>query len=271
MRLGVGSFTWPWGIGIAGHEPPRPLTAARLLEKAVALGVRVVQVCDNLPLEAMGEPELDRLERMSRRLGIAVEVGTRGIEPARLRRHLALALRFRSPIVRTLTDRGSSRPSPAEVVRTLRPVLGAYRQAGIRIALENHDRFDAATLAWIVGKLGTRTTGVCLDTVNSFGALEGPKVVVERLGRYTVNLHVKDFIVERAGTMLGFSVKGAPAGQGRLDIPWLIGELASSGAGRMSAVIELWTPFQGSARKTVCREDAWARESVAYMRKFIKG
>jgi sugar phosphate isomerase/epimerase len=271
MRLGVGSFTWPWGVGIPGHAPPRPLTAVKLLEKAAALRVRVLQICDNLPLEAMREPELDRLERLSRRLGITVEVGTRGIDPARMRRHLALAARFRSPIVRTVTDRGRSRPSPAEVVRALRPVLGAYRRAGVRIALENHDRFDSATLAWIVGKLGTRVAGVCLDTVNSFGALEGPKVVVDRLARYTVCLHVKDFVVERAGTMLGFSVRGAPAGQGRLDIPWLVRKLSSRGARPSSAVIELWTPFRGSVRKTVWLEEVWARRSVACVRRFIRG
>ena len=269
MRLGVGSFTWPWAVGIRGYEPPKTLGARALLEKAASLGVKVVQYCDNLALEDLDESELHFIETRSRALGISVEVGTRGIEPARLRKNLRLAARFHSPILRTVTDRGKTEPTPEEVVRSVRPLMPEFARAGVRLAIENHDRFDSATLAWIVAKLGTKFGGVCLDTVNSFGALEGPKAVVERLARHTVSLHLKDFRIERVGSMLGFSVRGAPAGRGRLDVPWLLGELKARKRD-VNAIIELWTPWEGSTAKTVALEDEWADESVRNMREYIR-
>ena len=269
VQLGVGSFTWPWAVGIRGYEPPKPLGARALLAKAAALGVKVVQFCDNLPLEDLDENELHLVETRARALGISVEVGTRGIESARLLRNLRLAARFHSPILRTVTDRGKHEPTPEEVVRTVRPLMPAFARAGVRLAIENHDRFDSVTLAWIVARLGTKFGGVCLDTVNSFGALEGPQVVVERLARYTVNLHLKDFRIERVGSMLGFAVRGAPAGRGRLDVPWLLRELKSRKRD-VNAIIELWTPWEGSIGETVEMEDKWAGESVRNMRQYIR-
>ena len=68
-------------------------------------------------------------------------------------------------------------------------------QAGVVIAIENHDRLKAKQLAVIAAALPA-TVGICLDTVNSMGALEGPEVVVETRSRPdTENLHLKDFAV----------------------------------------------------------------------------
>ncbi|NTW36601.1 MAG: hypothetical protein HGB17_10810, partial [Syntrophobacteraceae bacterium] len=50
MRLGIGSYTFPWAVGMPGHRPAQPMTALDLLDKATQLGVGVVQICDNLPL-----------------------------------------------------------------------------------------------------------------------------------------------------------------------------------------------------------------------------
>jgi sugar phosphate isomerase/epimerase len=104
--------------------------------------------------------------------------------------------------------------------------------------------------------------GICLDTVNSFGSLEGPEVVVETLAPYVVNLHVKDFTIRRVVHQMGFIIEGAPAGQGRLNIPWLMRQLP----GGISAVLELWTPYQENTPATVALEAQWADESVNYLK-----
>ena len=80
-----------------------------------------------------------------------------------------------------------------------------------------------ALLADIVTSIDSPNVGICLDTVNSFGSLEGPAVVVEALGPYVVNLHVKDFSIRRHDHNMGFTLTGTPAGQGQLDLPWLLG------------------------------------------------
>ena len=162
-------------------------------------------------------------------------------------------------------DRGGHEPTPAEVVATLRPLAPAFRRAGVVLALENHDRLGSRTLAALVTELGTDWVGICLDTVNSLGALEGPEVVVEVLGPLAVNLHVKDFDVVRANASLGFDVRGRPVGGGRLDLDTLLPRLTRPGA--LTAVVELWTPRQASAEATVELERRWAEESVTHLQR----
>jgi sugar phosphate isomerase/epimerase len=125
---------------------------------------------------------------------------------------------------------GRSRPCPA---------YSLICAAGVKLALENHDRFDSRTLAAIVVELGTEHAGVCLDTVNSFGALEGPAIVVPTLAPYTLSLHVKDFTVRRPPHQMGFVVEGCAAGAGRLDLPWILGVLRAAGRD-VNAILETW-------------------------------
>lgn len=268
MKLGLSSYTYGWACGAAGTSPPDPMTPRRLVARAAELGVHLVQICDNLPLDALTGPELDDLARAARDDGVGIEVGTRGIGPANLERQLALAVRFGSPILRVVIDTADHRPGEDEVVATVRAFEPELRAAGVVLAIENHDRFRARTLARIVERVDSEHVGVCLDTVNSFGALEGPEVVVDVLGPSTVNLHVKDFVVRRVPSNMGFVVEGRPAGQGMLDVPWLLGALHRRGRD-VNAIVELWTPPEERLEETLRKEAAWAAESVAYLRRLI--
>jgi sugar phosphate isomerase/epimerase len=265
LRLSIGSYTYVWAVGVPGYPPPpRPLTADQLLDKAAELGVRVVQIADNLPLDRFTDAELDALRRRADGLGIALEVGTRGIRPDLLRRYLGIAQRLRSPILRTVTDTADHEPSPDEVVDTLRSVMPDFERAGVCLAVENHDRFRAAVLAEIFERVGSRCVGLCLDTANSIGCVEHVDRLLAVLGRWVVNLHIKDYCVSRPPHHKGFVVEGRPAGRGQLDIPGLLAAVRATGRDP-NAIVELWPPPE----VTVAGEDAWARESVSYLRQFI--
>ena len=265
MQLGISSYTFTWAIGVPGSQPDRPMTALILLERAAELGVRRVQVADNLPLDRLTETELDELADCAKNLRVSIEVGTRGIVPEHLGRYLALAQRFGSPILRVVMDGADHHPSPSEVVDLLLPWRVAFEKAGIVLAIENHDRFSSKTLVGLIEQLGRGWVGVCLDTVNSFGALEGPALVLETLGPLVVNLHVKDFTIFRASHMMGFNVEGRPAGQGKLDIPWVLSELKRYGRDP-NAILELWTPPASALAATIAKEASWAEESVIYLK-----
>ena len=267
MKLGISSFTYSWAVGIPGYPVERPLTLLGLLEKAQALGVRVLQIGDNLPLHALPEPELAAFARAARAQGVAIETGTRGIAPDHLRTYLRLAVRLGSPILRVVIDTATHEPDADEVVATLQPLAGDFAAANVTLAIENHDRFRAQELAEIVRRLGP-WVGICLDTVNSLGALEGPDIVVQVLGPLAVNLHVKDFCVQRVPYKLGLVVTGSPAGRGRLDVPWLLQRLHEMGRD-VNAILEQWTPQQATIAETIALEDAWARESVAYLQALL--
>jgi sugar phosphate isomerase/epimerase len=136
------------------------------------------------------------------------------------------------------------------------------------LALENHDRIPARHLARIVEHIGSPNVGICLDTVNSFGALEGPEVVIEALTPWTVDLHLKEFTVRRFPHKMGFTVEGRPLGQGRLDVPWLLAKLEEQDRDP-NAILEQWTPPADTLKATIAREAAWVAESVAFARRFI--
>jgi sugar phosphate isomerase/epimerase len=268
MQLGISSYTYTWAIGVPGYPPERPLDAVGLLRKAVALGVGLVQIADNLPLHQLLPAELDRLEQAAHDLEIGIEVGTRGIAPGHLFAYLDLALRLDSPLVRVVVDTAEHRPSEPETVDTLRSLMPAFERAGVTLAIENHDRFRARSLVRMLEQIGSPNAGICLDTVNSFGALEGPEVVVAELGPHVVNLHVKDFAIARPDHKMGFKIEGRPAGQGRLDVPWLLEVLREVGRAP-NVILELWTPLQNTLQATIALEDDWARSSVGYLRGMI--
>lgn len=269
MRLGIGSYTFTWAVGVPGHAPRQPLTPLGLLERAGKLGVSVVQFCDNLPLTSLTPAELEGLCAFAREHGIAVELGTRGIaDTANLLAYVQLAKLLSAPFVRMVVDSQGHEPSPEECVSRLRPLLPCFAEAGVKLAIENHDRFSSAALARIVEELGPDHSGICLDTVNSFGALEGPEIVVKTLAPYTLNLHVKDFTIARVSSQMGFVINGCAAGQGRLNVPWLLDQLRAAGRD-VNAILELWTPFGPTLDDTLAREAAWAEISVRYLRQII--
>jgi sugar phosphate isomerase/epimerase len=268
MQLGISSFAFAWAVGVPSHPPAHPMTVHDLLARAVELGVSLVQYGDNAPLDRLPEVELQSLAGRAREIGVKIEVGTRGIGEDNLRRYLDLAEQFRSPILRVVVDTAQHHPNADEIVARLRAILPRFASAGVVLAIENHDRFRATALATMLERIDNSHIGICLDTVNSFGALEGPDVVLDALGAWVVNLHVKEFVVRRANHNMGFVVEGAPAGQGMLDVPWLLGRLRELGRDP-NAILEQWTPPEPDLAATIAKEDAWAVASIAYLRQLI--
>jgi sugar phosphate isomerase/epimerase len=268
MKLGISSYTYTWAVGLPGQRPDKPLTAADLLDRAAELAVDVVQFADNLPLHELGEPALEALGARAAEVGIAIEVGTRGIAADILELYLAICKQLSSSILRVVTDTADHHPTEDEVVAAVRAVEPALARAGVCLAIENHDRFPAACLVSILERIGSPQVGICLDTANSFGALEGPEVVIQTLAPWTVNLHVKDFAIRRAPHMMGFAIEGRPAGRGRLNIPHLLDRLRGMGR-NPNAILELWTPPEENLPATIAKEEAWAAESIRYLRRLL--
>ena len=268
MRLGIGSFAYAWAVGVFGHEPAAPMTALDLVARAAALDVRLVQFGDNLPLQELSHEELHTLATRAEALRVGIEVGTRGIAPEHLMRYLDLAGFFGSPIVRVVIDTDEHQPGEDEVVRTLAPLMRDFERSGVVLAIENHDRFGAATLAGIIKAIDSPSIGICLDTINSLGALEGPREVIATLAPWVVNLHIKDVIIRRSNETMGFVVEGRPAGEGMIDIPALLAEMNAK-ARQPDAILELWPPSRAALAEAIAIEDAWVESSIRYLRQLI--
>jgi len=266
MRLGISSYTFPWAIGVPGYPSPHnPLGARDLLRKAKALGADVVQICDNLPLHQMDRDELRELRDAARDMGMAIQVGTRGVGPDRLRDYLEVANLSGAKLLRTTIHSANLRPTIEQAAASLREVLPQFAEAGIAIALENHESYRSRELAQLVEGVNSPYLGICLDTVNSFGALEGPAQTIAELAPHAINLHVKDFDVVRVENQMGFAIVGRPAGEGRLDVEWLFDRVRQEGK-EPDAILELWTPFADNVENTMLMEEEWASRSMRFLR-----
>jgi sugar phosphate isomerase/epimerase len=270
MKLGISSWTFTWAVGISDCPPLRPLGPLDLLDKASDHGVRVLQIADNMPLHEQPMPVVDYLAAEAKRRGIALELGTRGIALAHLRTYLHLALKLGAPFVRVVIDTPTHQPDADEIIRMLSEIAPDYQAAGVALAVENHDRIPLKTLRRIVQAVDIPAVGICLDPGNCLSTLEGPEAVVETLGEFALNLHVKDFDVFRARYGMGFIVEGRPVGQGKLDLPWLLSAVHKRARGReFNAILEQWTPPHGSVEETIAIEAKWAAMSIRYLRKLI--
>lgn len=264
MRFGLGSYACAWAIGVPGYPVAQPLDALGFVQLAQELGFSLVQFADNLPLHCLDGGELVSVRKRIGDAKLTVELGIRGIQKAHLLTYLHLAQSFGASLLRVVVDSHDHHPSPTEVIRCLGAVLPEFERGEVMLALENHDRFSARTLARLIDDLASPYVGICLDTVNSFGALEGPEVVIETLAPYTVNLHIKDFDICREPHNMGFRITGAPAGRGKLDIPGLLRQLKAHGRCQ-TAVLELWPPPEPTTEQTVAKERRWLSESAAYL------
>ena len=183
MKLGISSYTYTWAVGVPAYPcEGKKLSALDLVNKASKVGVQVVQICDNLHLHKLGKEELTELRQTAEKLGITIEVGTCGVEPEHLRMYLEIAHLLNSDIVRVLLHKSNGLISINEAYEYINEVLHEFESKKIKIVIENHERHSVKELTWLVDKLNSEYVGICLDTVNSFAALECPQQVI-KIGR----------------------------------------------------------------------------------------
>lgn len=266
MKWGLSSFAYPYSIGVPPARPEKPMDAFQLLEMASQLELSVVQIADNLPLHHCSIKEREEIKKYAQSLGITIEVGTRGLLEENIERYLEIAKELESPILRVVINTQSYQPNLKTIKETIDRLLPKIEMANSILAIENHDSIKSLALKEIMETFSdSNHLGVCLDTVNSFGALEGPAFVIENLSYYTASLHVKDFYIQRNQNQMGFTLTGAPAGQGMLDLPWALKQLTRSKYSFCS-VLELWIPPEDTIEKTIEKEKEWVVDSIHYLK-----
>jgi sugar phosphate isomerase/epimerase len=266
MRIGISTYTYTWKFGVPGSEPEKPMNIFDLIDKAEKFGLQCIQVADNYLLEKANERLLNGLLEYSGEKNVSLEVGMRGLTPSNILTYLNIAQRLHSPILRVVIDEKNYEPSIDDTISIIKGFINDLKKLNIRLAIENHDRFKAKDFERIVLKTDRDWVGICLDSVNSMGAGEGFETVSEILMPYTINLHVKDFIIFRAPHKMGLVIEGRPAGKGMLNIPELLARLSETGRCQ-SAILELWTPPESTIEKTISKEEEWAQESISYLKR----
>ena len=268
MKLGISSYTFAWAIGLPGATPSHPMKPLQLLEKARELGVGLVQFGPNMPLDKIPDYDLREVLKRANLWRIDLEVVTEGIDPWHLREQMKFAKRIGAILLKTTPEHPVGQiPVPTEIASCLRAVAGDLADKEICLAIDN-SRIPAQDLNELLGTIRSPWLGAAIDTANPLVLLQGYQVSVRVLGHRTLSLQIKDVVVHPEVHGMGLSITGCPVGKGKLNVAWLVESFASLRI-EPSAILESWTPAQKSLDETIALEEAWAKQGVDYLRRFI--
>lgn len=268
MQLGISTYSFPWAIGINHFIPPHPLTPFQLLQFASERDILIVQFGDNLPLHQLPLDELKNLKNVADSLNIKIQVGTRKLTVENVLRYISIATLFETDFIRIVIDEEDYRPTENEVIPIIITLIPYLKEKKLHLAIENHDRFPALSLRRIIQSTDPDCVAICLDTANSLGAGEGLSEIVSVLGPHTLNLHIKDFTVQRLNHKMGFRISGCTAGAGIINIPVLVDEIKKHGR-CSSAILEIWSDPEATIEDTILKEKTSVEKSIEYLKTII--
>ena len=268
MQLGISTYSFPWRIGAKNFTPPIPLGPHELLQYAAARDIRFVQFGDNYPLHLLSDDELHQLKMRADQLHLSIQVGAKKLTVENVLSYIPIALSMQTDFIRIVIDDDNYYPSESMVIEIINQLLPHLKRANLVLAIENHDRFPVLSLNNIIRSTDVDHVSICLDTANSLGAGEGLGEVLSVLAPYTVNLHIKDFVVKRVNHKMGFRVSGCTAGDGILDIPSVIREIDKHGR-CSAAILELWSDPQSTIEETIEKEKASVEKSIEYLKTIL--
>jgi sugar phosphate isomerase/epimerase len=262
VSIGLSTYAFFWRGSDRADEP---MSLDDMIRETAALGLHLFQICDWSALDSADDVELARIRDLASEVGVQLELGTRGVEPAHLRRQLALASALGVRMLRSMWTSGDDRPTPAEAERRVRSIVPDLESHDVTLALETYEQVDTMTLVNLVRAIDSPRVGICLDPANTVANLESPSEVTERCAPHVVNWHVKDFDFSRAPGWVGFTLAGTALGHGRLDYDGMR-EILRPDERDISQIIEFWLPWQQDATTTTRLEAEWTEITLDYLR-----
>lgn len=256
--IGLGTYSYFWRLSSRMREP---LGLLRAIEDTAGLGVGLFQICDWEPLDSIGDGGAREIASVAASLGVRLQLGTRGTDGERLARYLRLAELMGVRLVRSMT----ADVSPA-IDRALSASLVDWESAGVALALETYEQVETAGLVALVARLDSPSLGICLDPANVVARLEHPRRCVELAAGHVVAVHAKDFAFTRQPGWVGFSLSGAPLGDGLHDYDHLLASVSPRERG-VDEVVEHWLPWQDDAETTARTEREWTDRALARLRR----
>ena len=259
-KIGATTFVFRYWL----RDPERAPRLENLVEQARGLGLERLQICENArPLDVAGG-EWDALRERAKELGLEIQLGCKTLSPDVLESYLARASAVPSGMLRVvLEDEGGSAPTRERVDGFLRAGARLAEKYRMRLAIENHFDIAARELAAAVRPYPEDLIGFCVDAANSLRRFETVEFVFEVLGPRAYCYHLKDFVL--VGSDVGFSVRGTPLGAGRLNLDWVLNEIAGKTADP-EIYLENWVPATGVWERDVEADREWLAQSIKSLR-----
>jgi sugar phosphate isomerase/epimerase len=231
---------WPLGLNTYCLRFQR-WNDRQLLDYCIERKLDAVFLQDSLDSGVMDPKHWADVRAWCKEAGLHIETGGGAILPktadafpqtvATLRKNIERAVAMESPIVRAViaSDRYSMPEGPVEkhiktTLDVLREVRSQAKDAGVKIAIENHKELQAWETRQLIEEAGKDFVGSYLDTGNPVFVAEDPFTTVEELGPYAVSFHLRDSVVYNHPD--GIAVQWVPLGEGTVDFKALVAKAA---------------------------------------------
>lgn len=148
-RIGLSTYAFFWRMS---PQVPQPLTLAQMLQHTADLDVSVFQICDYPAIEQWSDDQLLALRQQADALGITLELGTRGLGSAHLRRYLHIAAILDARVVRSMFNTADHRPSLDEAANLIAAVLPDFARQQVRLCLETYEQVSSAAMMSVINR-----------------------------------------------------------------------------------------------------------------------
>lgn len=261
MKIGTTSF----GFRYAFLDPANSPAFGEMIRQAHAAGVERLQICENArPLE-VSKAEWREAVRCAAELGVEIQLGCKALKPEIVERYITLAQELACNQLRIVMEDPDhhEHATRENATRLLADIVPKLQRAGMRLAIENHFDISSTLLVELASPYPAELVGFCVDTANSLRSFESSLEVLRRLRDRAFCYHLKDYRV--VGSMISFTVVGAPLGDGDLDLDGCL-RMIFAKRPVPPLFVETWTPSENNRERDVALDAEWVRRSVANLR-----
>lgn len=242
MLLGLNPYGLTYTVGLQAMGSPRanphPIGLDGFIDFVGELGLTCIEL-DWRWLAPMDDDQLRRVrERLAGRVTVyshwlAQQPGESLAEP--IRRAAAIDARILRLHLTPVLEGARAACGPrwpemmAHARRTLRGDVGRARDAGLIVAIENHQDLGSEELVSLAEELGDHV-GIVLDTGNPFAVGEDPVAFTRRAAHRIRHVHLKDYVAQF--TAEGYRLVRCTVGKGAVpfrEIADVLGEGKGSG------------------------------------------
>jgi len=262
MPIAIGATTYVFRYLLDGSGSAPPLM--ELLGMARAAGLERLQICENARPLDLALPEWPSLRKKGDQLGLELSLGCMTLDRQVVDRYLDRVEAVCGSLLRIVLERDGERPLTVAQIRSfLDRLIRSLERRSIRLAIENHFDIPSRILAEAVCEYPPERVGFCVDIANSLRNFEDTETVVGLLGERAFCYHLKDYVV--CGTNVGFSVTGAPLGEGQAHITWALKHIFERSESP-EIYLETWTPSTGDRQTDIYADARWLERSIANLR-----